>query len=565
MDPVAERQTPLSIGIFQEGLDDPPGKILSLPFSPYQLGLFVADIVVSFFCFYISSRMSPFIDDTVIAGPENVGVVLIAASLLLAFFPTYGLYSYHLIFNAGNHGKNLVKAFCWSLLMYAMVSFLYEWPALFSGRSIITGALIIIAAMGMALVARFFLSHVGNFIKATGISFVAVGVTGLLLGNRLPRLIENPGAAVVGISAAILFIALVRFLLVHLVYNKWLRRHFRRQIAVIGSNGESERIVKHIIRVNAPFWVVGLLSVNGEARERFEREFANKKYLGNIRKLKEVIQENGINEIIVTDDTIDKRSLIALLDFCVSAGIVVWFPPSVLPIIGMKLYIDNFCGLPMIRMCLQRNARFFSGLKRLMDVAMTVPLLVLLMPLFMVIALAVKLDSKGPVFYRAEAVGEGGRRFRMLKFRSMQVNGEHDIHKNFVTKFIKGEIRREQRENGVLKITEDPRVTRVGRILRKLSLDELPQLINVLKGEMSLIGPRPCLPYEYELYKDWHRKRNSVRPGITGLWQVAGRSEVSFEEMILLDLYYIYNRNLMMDINIFFETIFVVLGMKGAW
>jgi len=352
---------------------------------------------------------------------------------------------------------------------------------------------------------------------------------------------------------------------VHLVYNKWLRRHFRRQIAVIGSNGESERIVKHIIRVNAPFWVVGLLSVNGEARERFEREFANKKYLGDIRKLREVIQENGINEIIVTDDTIDKRSLIALLDFCVSAGIVVWFPPSVLPIIGMKLYIDNFCGLPMIRMCLQRNARFFSGLKRLMDVAMTVPLLVLLMPLFMVIALAVKLDSKGPVFYRAEAVGEGGRRFRMLKFRSMQVNGEHDIHKNFVAKFIKGEIRREQRENGVLKITEDPRVTRVGRILRKLSLDELPQLINVLKGEMSLIGPRPCLPYEYELYKDWHRKRNSVRPGITGLWQVAGRSEVSFEEMILLDLYYIYNRNLMMDINIFFETIFVVLGMKGAW
>jgi lipopolysaccharide/colanic/teichoic acid biosynthesis glycosyltransferase len=115
-----------------------------------------------------------------------------------------------------------------------------------------------------------------------------------------------------------------------------------------------------------------------------------------------------------------------------------------------------------------------------------------------------------------------------------------------------------------LKITNDPRVTWIGRILRRTSLDELPQIINVLKGEMSLVGPRPCLPYEYEIYKDWHKKRTSVRPGITGLWQVVGRSEVSFEDMILLDLYYIFNRSFELDLNILFETIFVVLKKKGA-
>jgi len=128
---------------------------------------------------------------------------------------------------------------------------------------------------------------------------------------------------------------------------------------------------------------------------------------------------------------------------------------------------------------------------------------------------------------------------------------------------IKGEITQDG-SGKTLKITNDPRITPVGRFLRRTSLDELPQLINVLRGEMSLVGPRPCLPYEYEIYKDWHKKRTAVRPGITGLWQVVGRSEVGFEDMILLDLYYIYNRSLELDLSILFETIFVVLKKKGA-
>jgi lipopolysaccharide/colanic/teichoic acid biosynthesis glycosyltransferase len=130
---------------------------------------------------------------------------------------------------------------------------------------------------------------------------------------------------------------------------------------------------------------------------------------------------------------------------------------------------------------------------------------------------------------------------------------------------IKGEIGETGADGQILKIVDDPRITAVGRFLRKYSLDELPQLINVLRGEMSLVGPRPCLPYEFSQYKEWHKKRVSVRPGITGVWQVAGRSEVAFEDMILLDLYYVYNRSILLDIQILYETTFAVIRRKGAY
>jgi undecaprenyl-phosphate galactose phosphotransferase len=218
----------------------------------------------------------------------------------------------------------------------------------------------------------------------------------------------------------------------------------------------------------------------------------------------------------------------------------------------------------MIRLKSQKHEWLFRKIKHAFDAVVVLLGLLVSLPLFIAFALAVKLTSKGPVFYRAQAVGKGGRYFSMYKFRSMVSGANKKVHQEYVTRLIKGDIT----PNGSgtpVKITNDSRVTSVGKILRKTSLDELPQLINVLKGEMSLVGPRPCLPYEYKLYKDWHKKRTAVRPGITGLWQVTGRSEVSFEDMILLDLYYIYNRSMDLDLSILFETIFVVLCKKGAY
>jgi lipopolysaccharide/colanic/teichoic acid biosynthesis glycosyltransferase len=219
----------------------------------------------------------------------------------------------------------------------------------------------------------------------------------------------------------------------------------------------------------------------------------------------------------------------------------------------------------MIRLCSQKNSWVFNKIKHGLDALITLPLLLLLVPLFVVIGISIKLSSPGPVFYRAKAIGKNGKQFIMYKFRSMRIDNGCDIHKNYVTKLIKGEIRGEGNERQVFKITDDPRITFVGKLLRKFSLDELPQLINVLKGDMSLVGPRPCLPYEFEVYKDWHKKRLSIRPGISGLWQIAGRSAVTFEDMVMLDLYYIYNRNVLMDMNVLYETIFAIVGKRGAY
>jgi undecaprenyl-phosphate galactose phosphotransferase len=341
-----------------------------------------------------------------------------------------------------------------------------------------------------------------------------------------------------------------------------MKRRFRRQAVIIGSNEEAKRIGKHIIETDAPFWILGAIGT-AEA-EVFLDIGIEKCFLGSLNMLPEVVEADQVSEIIITDENISKRTLVSLLDYCTTRGLNAWFSPKLMPIIDIKLYIDTFCGYPMIRLGSQKNSWLFNKIKHALDALLTLPGVVVLLPLFLSIAAAVKLDSKGPVFYRARAIGKNMQPFDMYKFRSMQVNADPSIHKEYVCKLIKGEIGTCGNADEPLKITEDPRVTRVGKILRKTSLDELPQLFNVLRGEMSLVGPRPNLPYEYEVYQDWYKKRTVVRPGITGLWQVAGRSEVSFEDMILLDLYYIYNRSVMMDFSILWETLFAVMAKKGA-
>jgi lipopolysaccharide/colanic/teichoic acid biosynthesis glycosyltransferase len=171
--------------------------------------------------------------------------------------------------------------------------------------------------------------------------------------------------------------------------------------------------------------------------------------------------------------------------------------------------------------------------------------------------LLVKLGSKGPIFFKQERLGHLGKPFTFLKFRSMYVNNDHKIHQTFIKRVIKGEHdgRSEGGSKAVYKMTNDPRITRVGRFIRRTSLDELPQFINVLKGEMSLVGPRPPIAYECEVYDIWHRRRVlEVKPGITGLWQVKGRSRVRFDEMVRLDLQYARNWSLWLDIKILLQT-----------
>jgi len=215
--------------------------------------------------------------------------------------------------------------------------------------------------------------------------------------------------------------------------------------------------------------------------------------------------------------------------------------------------------------------RFSIFLKRTLDIVGSLSAIVLFLPIFIIIAAAVKFTSKGPVLFKQVRVGQFGRKFTFLKFRSMYVNNDASIHKNYIEKFIKekaaynpGASEGPQKE--LYKISDDPRITRVGKFIRKTSLDELPQFFNVLTGDMSLVGPRPPIPYELECYDLWHTKRIlEVKPGITGLWQVSGRSSCSFDEMVRLDLQYSRSWSILMDLRILVQTPWVVITSKGGY
>lgn len=216
-----------------------------------------------------------------------------------------------------------------------------------------------------------------------------------------------------------------------------------------------------------------------------------------------------------------------------------------------------------------KGRRSVLFVKRTVDFTGSSIMLILLAPVFVVIALAIKLSSRGPVFYRQQRVGRYGQTFTFLKFRSMFVNNDSNVHKDFVTRLIASkaeEAAPKETGEGVYKLTNDKRITRVGKILRRTSLDELPQFINVLKGEMSLVGPRPPIPYELAAYQTWHRHRLlAVKPGITGLWQVMGRSSVRFDEMVRLDLRYASTWTPWLDLKILLRTPGAVIRGSGAF
>lgn len=208
--------------------------------------------------------------------------------------------------------------------------------------------------------------------------------------------------------------------------------------------------------------------------------------------------------------------------------------------------------------------------KRAIDILGSAFGLVVLSPVFLVIALAVKLSSRGPVFFRQTRVGQFGTPFVFLKFRSMYTNNDPSAHRAYVEKLIAGDAEKhpagEKREGGVYKLTNDPRVTRVGAFLRRTSLDEIPQLYNVFRGEMSLVGPRPAIPYEVAKYKPWHRRRVlEAKPGITGLWQVSGRCRIGFDEMVRLDVRYSTQHSLWLDLKILMLTPYAVIAGEGAY
>jgi lipopolysaccharide/colanic/teichoic acid biosynthesis glycosyltransferase len=206
-----------------------------------------------------------------------------------------------------------------------------------------------------------------------------------------------------------------------------------------------------------------------------------------------------------------------------------------------------------------------NTVKRVLDIAGSTAFLIAFSPVFLLVSALVKLTSAGPIFYRQQRVGEAGRPFQMLKFRTMHVNADPKIHQQYVENYIQSSGSSDARKNVVFKIVDDPRITSVGHFLRRSSVDEFPQFWNVLTGDMSLVGPRPPLPYEVARYKGWHRRRVlEAKPGITGIWQVTGRSRTTFDEMVRMDLRYARNPSVLTDLKILLATPRAVISGKGA-
>ncbi len=278
--------------------------------------------------------------------------------------------------------------------------------------------------------------------------------------------------------------------------------------------------------------------------------------LGPTSNLPRVLNECKPDEVIVALPADRHQQILSILDECEKHKARVKIVPDLFELSLNRVAVDDINGIPLIGVRDVSIRGWNYAVKRGIDIVFSLIGLIVTAPLFLLIALAIKLDSPGPVFLKQVRVGRGGKPFVCYKFRSMREGADNEVQQLTELNEASGPI---------FKIKNDPRRTRIGRFLRRTSLDELPQAFNVLRGEMSLVGPRPPLPREAAQYEEWHKKRLEVAPGMSGLWQVSGRSLLTFDEMVMLDLFYIENWSLALDLKILLRTVPSVLLADGAY
>ena len=284
--------------------------------------------------------------------------------------------------------------------------------------------------------------------------------------------------------------------------------------------------------------------------------------VGRIQDVTKIVKRFRVHEILFCTEGLTDERFLEILELCAKTRARVLVGSYQFAIIPRRLNLESYGDVPVFGLMNGASTPAEPFLKKVLDPVAAFFLLVLLSPFFLAAALAIKLDSRGPVLFRQTRVGKGGRQFAFYKFRSMFVGSDRDERRKADLREFISDTRTAGR--GSTKIVDESKITRVGRFLRKTSLDELPQLLNVLKCDMSLVGPRPCLPYEWEAYAVWHKRRLSVMPGCTGVWQVLGRSEVGFRDMVILDLFYAYNISFHLDVWLILKTIPVMLFGTGG-
>jgi exopolysaccharide biosynthesis polyprenyl glycosylphosphotransferase len=346
-----------------------------------------------------------------------------------------------------------------------------------------------------------------------------------------------------------------RAVMVNLRRWRWTRGHGRERVLVVGGTGLGRQVMDSIVaQTFLGYSLLGYLEDRDPpANERRDGHF---RYLGVVQNLETITRSQPIDQVIIALPFWEHHRLPEIVSVCRAAGIEFRVVPDLFELSFDRINVTNLSGIPLIGL---KELSLKGGnllLKRAIDLALIILAAPVLLLLAGIVALAVKWDSPGPAIFKQRRVGKGGRPFTAYKFRTMVVDAE-------ARKAALSELN--EADGPVFKIRNDPRMTRIGRFLRRASLDEIPQFWNVLRDEMSLVGPRPQLPEEAALYEEWHRRRLEVKPGLTGLWQVLGRSDTSFDDMVRLDIYYAENWSPGMDLRIMLETIPAVLSGKGAY
>ncbi len=343
---------------------------------------------------------------------------------------------------------------------------------------------------------------------------------------------------------------------------------------IVGTNAEGIHTLNELQRRRGlGYRVVGVVAIDEREANvplpRIETDSSERSIsiVGTVAELPMLINALSIQEVIITDSSLPGELLFeTMMETGRKRRVEFRLTPSLFDMLPQKTSVEQIGVLPMVTLFREPLSDSDRFIKRISDLLISSIAIVILSPVWLIVALSIRLDSRGAILFKQERVGMDGRKFLCYKFRTMNANADEALHREAYQKNIEGTAEANAGDNDKPvfgKVKNDPRVTKVGKFLRRSSLDELPQLLNILKGDMSAVGPRPPIPYEVEEYKIRHRKRLDMKPGITGLWQVSGRNRLTFEEMVRTDVYYIENWSLLLDLKIILLTLPAIMRGEG--
>lgn len=471
----------------------------------FKLFFGIADVLTLFTCFLISAyilRFDPTTSFTKLIDQSKVEILLffVLVLIFIVIFQYNGLYRVNIIITRAAHLAHIIKAMYYGALNVVLLSLLIESSSPFDSRFMIF--VFALLAIPLLYIVR---------VEILRILFIAFSNTG-----------------------------------------------FRRNVIIIG-DGKAGKMLATKLMYENPIGL-NILGFVDDDRSVNDEIVIGKRVIGNTSQIAELISKYKADELLIAVDDAETEKTLELIDYCKKLDVSVRVTSELFDIVARRMKTESYFDVPVIDVSSHYNNSFTLALKRGFDLFISFFALITLSPLLAAIAILIKISSPGPVLFKQTRIGKYGKEFQFYKYRSMKVLlGEDEERKKQMIDFMKD-------SNGDLrtKVINDDRVTWIGKIIRRTSLDELPQLLNVIKGEMSLVGPRPSLPYEYENYDEWQKRRVNVIPGCTGVWQVWGRSSVSFKESVILDLYYINNMSPWFDLQLIFQTIPAILSARGA-